>query len=234
MSPSRGEVVAPGGATGELHAELPGTVVRLRRPDPVGDTPVLHTATHGSPEREAVWTYMGYGPWPDVAAMRLWVESTVPSIDPFWWTVEAEGAPVGMATVMNRDATHRRAEIGHIWYVPAAHRTLVNTEAAYLMIRECFDTLGCRRVEWKCDALNEPSRVAALRLGFVFEGVFRRHMIVKGRNRDTAWFAMTEEDWSQARPALESWLYQEPRDSAGRPVRSLSQLRRLRSDGSAS
>ena len=218
----RGELVVPGGTPGELPSEIRGSAVVLRRPDPVGDTRVLFAATHGSTEREAVWAYMGYGPWADEAAMRSWVESTVPSEDPFWWTVVAYGVPVGMATVMSRDATHRRAEIGNIWYVPEAHRTTVNTEAAYLMIRECFDTLGCRRVEWKCDALNDRSRIAALRLGFVFEGVFRDHMIIKGRNRDTAWFAMTVDDWAMARPALEKWLYRTPRDVAGRPTSSLT------------
>lgn len=217
----RGEPVAPGVPPGDLPPEIGGSVVALRRPNPARDTPTLFAATHGSAEREAVWAYMGYGPWVDEAAMRAWVESTVPSTDPFWWTVEADGVPVGMAAVMSRDAAHRRAEIGHIWYVPEAHRTTVNTEAAYLMIRECFDTLGCRRVEWKCDALNERSRIAALRLGFVFEGVFRHHMIIKGRNRDTAWYAMTVDDWAMARPALEKWLYRTPRDTAGRPTSSL-------------
>ncbi|MBI5157531.1 MAG: GNAT family N-acetyltransferase [Acidimicrobiia bacterium] len=227
----RGEPVDSGGASGELPPEIQGVTVLLRRPDPAGDTPLLFAATHGSAEREAVWAYMGYGPWTDETAMRTWVEATLPSKDPFWWTVEVGGVPVGMATVMSRDATHRRAEIGHIWYVPEAHRTTINTEAAYLMIRECFERLGCRRVEWKCDALNERSRIAALRLGFVFEGVFRHHMIIKGRNRDTAWFAMTLDDWTMARPALEKWLYRTPRDAEGRPT---SSLLAVRSPGSAS
>ena len=197
----------------------------LRRPDPQADTPRLFAATHGSADREAVWTYLGYGPWPDETAMRTWVEERLPSADPHWWVVEAGGRPVGMATVMSRDPVHRRAEVGHIWYVPEVHRSTVNTEAAYLMMRECFDTLGCRRVEWKCDALNARSRMAALRLGFVYEGVFRHHMIVKGRNRDTAWFSMTVDDWAAARAALEEWLYRIPRGASGRPTRSLADLR---------
>jgi RimJ/RimL family protein N-acetyltransferase len=221
----RGEPVVAATVANELHFEIRGREVVLRRPDPGADTPFLFAATHGSPEREAVWTHMGYGPWPDEAAMRSWVAEVLSSSDPFWWVIEAAGTPVGMATVMNRDAANRRAEVGHIWYVPPAQHTTVNTEAAYLMIRECFETLGCRRVEWKCDALNERSRVAALRLGFVFEGVFRHHMIVKGRNRDTAWYAMTRDDWGAARPALEAWLYEIARDGSGRPVRSLADLR---------
>lgn len=221
----RGEPVAAPAAADELHAEIRGRDVVLRRPDPGADTPSLFAATHGSPEREVVWTYMGYGPWSDEAAMRSWVGGTLRSPDPFWWVVESVGIPVGMATVMNRDAVNRRAEVGHIWYAPRAQHTTVNTEAAYLMVRECFDTLECRRVEWKCDALNERSRVAALRLGFAFEGVFRHHMVVKGRNRDTAWYAMTRDDWNVARPALEAWLYEVARDASGRPLRSLGDLR---------
>ena len=226
----RGEPVGSAAARGDLHAEIQSGGLLLRRPDPGRDTTPLFAATHGSPEAEVVWAYLGYGPWADRAAMRTWVESTLPSADPFWWVIEAAGRPVGMATVMSRDVVHRRAEIGHIWYIPEVHRTTVNTEAAYLMIRECFDTLGCRRVEWKCDAVNQRSRMAALRLGFIFEGIFRHHMIIKGRNRDTAWFAMTEVDWAAARPALEQWLYEIPRDASGRPVRSLAELR---SPGSA-
>lgn len=210
---------------GELSPVLEGRDVRLRRPDPTSDAPALFVATHGSPEREAVWTYMGYGPWPDAVAMQDWMATTVGSGDPFWYGIESGGRPVGMAAVMSRDPTHRRAEIGHIWYEPEAQHTTANTEAAYLMVRECFDTLGCRRVEWKCDARNARSRTAALRLGFTFEGVFRNHMIVKNRNRDTAWYSITDAEWPAVRAALETWLYRLPRDAAGRPQGSLADLR---------
>jgi RimJ/RimL family protein N-acetyltransferase len=197
---------------------LEGRDVILRRPRAADDTAPLHAATHGTPEAEAVWTYMGYGPWASAEEMQVWVAGRPESADPHWYTVASaeDDRPLGMATIMNHDAAMRRAELGHIWYVPAAQHTTTNTEAAYLMLVECFDGLGCRRVEWKCDALNERSRAAALRLGFVFEGTFRNHMIVKGRNRDTAWFAMTPDDWSAARPRMEHWLYELDRD-AGRP-----------------
>jgi RimJ/RimL family protein N-acetyltransferase len=164
---------------------------------------------------------MAYGPWTDAGAMSEWIASTVESNDPRWWTAEVGSAPVGMAALMNRDRANRRVEIGHIWYSPEAQRTTVNTEVAYLLLREAFDHLACRRVEWKCDALNEPSRKAALRLGFAFEGVFRNHMIVKGRNRDTAWYAVTDDDWPAVRSGLEEWLYRTPRE-AGRPIRKLT------------
>jgi RimJ/RimL family protein N-acetyltransferase len=208
-----------------VHPVLEGRDVVLRRPIPARDTPALYLATHGAPDREEVWTYLGYGPWPDEAAMQGWMVGTIDSLDPYWYGIEAGGHPIGMAAVMSRDALHRRAEIGHIWYAPDAQRTTANTEAAYLMVRECFETLSCRRVEWKCDALNARSRAAALRLGFTFEGVFRNHMIVKGRNRDTAWYAITDAEWPAVRAALESWLYEVPRDATGRPQRSLAELR---------
>jgi RimJ/RimL family protein N-acetyltransferase len=100
----------------------------------------------------------------------------------------------------------RVLELGHIWYVPEAQRTGVNTEAVYLMLSESFDRLGYRRVEWKCDSLNERSRRAAIRLGFTFEGIFRQHMIVKGKNRDTAWFSLLDHEWPDAKKRLEASL----------------------------
>jgi RimJ/RimL family protein N-acetyltransferase len=194
-----------------------GRLVTLRAPDPRVDAAALYPATHGSVVAESVWTYMGYGPFPDPGAMADWIGGTVRSADPLWYTVTRDDdQPVGMAAMMNADPVNRRLELGHIWYVPEAHRTGVNTEAAYLMLREAFATFNCRRVEWKCDALNEPSRRAAVRLGFTYEGTFRNHMIVKGRNRDTAWYAMTDEDWPAARARLETWLdHPDPRPSLG-------------------
>jgi RimJ/RimL family protein N-acetyltransferase len=185
----------------------------------------LYPATHGSQRADAVWTYLGYGPWPDASAMAQWIGERVASADPFWWTVCRQGSPVGMAALMSRDPAARRAEIGHIWYAPEAQHTTTNTEAAYLMLAEGFDHLACRRMEWKCDALNQRSRDAALRLGFTFEGVFRNHMIVKGRNRDTAWYSIIDSEWPRVGSALAEWLYRTPRDDAGRPIRPLGAIR---------
>jgi RimJ/RimL family protein N-acetyltransferase len=111
---------------------------------------------------------------------------------------------------MNVDLTMRHLELGNIWYGPSAQRTEANTEVTFLMLEEAFERLGHRRVEWKCDALNARSRAAALRLGFTFEGVFRQHMVIKGRNRDTAWFAMLDHEWPAARAAFERWLAADP------------------------
>jgi RimJ/RimL family protein N-acetyltransferase len=171
---------------------------------------VLYPATHGAPEAEAVWTYMPYGPFADEAAMGEWLDDLAGSVDPRFFAVTLEGAPVGVVSYLNAATNDRRIEIGHIWYVPAAQRTRANTEAAYLLLRRAFDELGNRRVEWKCDALNARSRAAAERLGFTFEGIFRQHMIVKGRNRDTAWFSMLDAEWPRVRAAMETWFDADP------------------------
>ncbi len=118
-----------------------------------------------------------------------------------------------MVSFLNIAPAMLHLELGNIWYSPAAQRTKINTESVYLMLCHSFEELGYRRVEWKCDALNERSRRAALRLGFEFEGIFRQHMVVKGRNRDTSWYAMLDRDWPAIKGNLETWLYQN--DSGG-------------------
>ena len=201
---------------------LEGRYVLLRPVDAAADAEQLwEAANDGSDAASLVWAYLSYGPFEHDEDMRGWLRECEPSDDPLFLTVVShEDGPVGMAAFLNVDVAHRRLELGHIWYAPRAQRTEANTEAAYLMLREAFERLGHRRVEWKCDALNERSRDAALRLGFTFEGVFRRHMIVKGRNRDSAWFSMTDDEWPGARTAFEAWL---SADAADRP--SLASLR---------
>jgi RimJ/RimL family protein N-acetyltransferase len=122
-------------------------------------------------------------------------------------TERAGNPPIGIVSYLNIVPVMRRLELGNIWYTPQVQRTKVNTESIYLMLCETFDRLHYRRAEWKCDALNARSRAAAQRLGFSFEGVFRQHMIVRNRNRDTAWFAMTDEDWPLIKANMERWLY---------------------------
>jgi RimJ/RimL family protein N-acetyltransferase len=202
-----GEPVEDGPARLPERRPLAGRYVSLESVDPTGHGEALWRAAHdGSAEAIDLWTYMPYGPFEDAGRMRAWLEEVAPSQDPLFLTVMSEEGPVGMASFLNVDAAMRRIEIGHIWYAPRAQRSEANTETTYLMLREAFDRLGHRRVEWKCDALNERSRVAALRLGFTFEGVFRQHMVVKGRNRDTAWFSMLDREWPKAREAFERWL----------------------------
>ena len=165
-----------------------------------------------------VWTYLGYGPWQSLEQFEAWLKEREASRDPWFYAFinRASGKAVGMGSFMRCDAANGVIEIGHIWMSPGLQQTREATEAIYLMIRHCFDDLGVRRLEWKCDALNAPSRKAALRFGFTYEGTFRQHLIVKGRNRDTAWYAMLDRDWPQVRKAFEAWLKPENFDDRGR------------------
>jgi RimJ/RimL family protein N-acetyltransferase len=184
---------------------LRGSFVTLEPIDPDRHGAGLFAAGHGSPAADALWTYMPYGPFTEAAMMRAWLETLPASEDPLFFAVLRDGRPIGMTSFLNVDTAMRRVEIGHIWYGPEAQRTEANTEACLLMLGSSFEA-GYRRVEWKCDALNARSRAAAERLGFTFEGVFRNHMIVKGRNRDTAWFSLLDEEWPRVRSLLEARL----------------------------
>lgn len=192
--------------TGRL---LTGTRVRLVRPDASKDGPALFAASHRGDIDPGQWVYMPYGPFKSESEIVEWIEGLTGSSDPVFYVVRSahDDRPLGMASYLNIASLHASIEIGHIWYVPAAQRTAANTETVYLLLKECFEDLGYRRVEWKCDALNVRSLRAAQRLGFRFEGVFRQHMIVKGRNRDTAWFSMLESEWPERKANFEAVLY---------------------------
>ena len=188
---------------------IEGRFVSLVPVDPEAHAARLFAASHdGSDEAARMWTYMAYGPWADQGSMRLWIDPLPESDDPMFFTVidRRSHDPVGLVTFMNIDPDMRHLELGNIWYAPRVQRTRANTESVYLMLRSAFDELGHRRVEWKCDALNARSRTAAERLGFTFEGVFRQHMIIKGRNRDTAWYAMLDSGWPAVKANMERWL----------------------------
>jgi RimJ/RimL family protein N-acetyltransferase len=193
---------------------IEGTYVRLEPVDVARHEEDLFTLSKGSDE---IWTYLGYGPFADLASFRTWLSGCAQSRDPLFVTIvdKASGRASGMASFLRIAPADGVIEIGHIWIAPAIQRTRQATEAIFLLMREAFD-LGYRRLEWKCNALNAPSRRAALRFGFTFEGIFRQHMIVKGRNRDTAWFAMLDHEWPRIRAAFERWLAPENYDAAGR------------------
>jgi RimJ/RimL family protein N-acetyltransferase len=188
--------------------QLRGQYVTLSRLDAEADIDDLYAVSHGSAEFERLWTYLWYGPFPAKSAMYQWLASIQESRDPLFYTVfsRALGRKVGMLSILNIVPEMGRAELGHIWYSPLAQKSMVNTEATFLLLRYLFDELGYRRVEWKCDNANEESKRAAVRMGFWPEGVFRQHMIVKGKNRDTAWFAMIDDDWPAIRSNFEAYL----------------------------
>ncbi len=189
----------------------PGRFIRLVPTDADADAGELFLISHGSSREEALWEFLHNGPFADVSAMRDWIDQWQSTPDVVCFTVmERESMRrLGMISVMRITPLHGVAELGCIWYAPAAQRTKVNTEAVYLLLRHLIDDLGYRRIEWKCDNRNEPSKAAASRLGFQFEGIFRQHMVIKGRNRDTAWFGMTCGEWPRLRRAFERWLYEE-------------------------
>ena len=177
-------------------------------------------------ERDRLWTYLFDGPYADPAAFKSAIAGRAKADDPLFFAVidNASGAPVGFQSLMRIDPIHRVIEVGDILYTPALQRTIGATEAQYLLAAYAFDTLGYRRYEWKCNDLNAPSKRAAQRLGFTFEGVFRQHLVAKGRNRDTAWFSMLDSEWPLRRAAFERWLAPDNFDASGRQRVSLASL----------
>jgi RimJ/RimL family protein N-acetyltransferase len=168
----------------------------------------------------SMWTYMGYGPFDDPDQLADTVASWPESSDPLFFTFDVGGHSLGWGSYLRITPDSGSIEVGHLAYSPSLQRTTAATEAMYLMADYVF-ALGYRRYEWKCDALNQASRRAAQRLGFVFEGVFRNHMIYKGRNRDTAWFSITDEEWPALESRFQAWLDPSNFGPDGRQHRSI-------------
>ena len=203
---------------------LHGRWVRL---DPVSvarHAQSLYASFDGKDPDGDIWTYLGYGPWPDFDTFAEWLKEREASRDPWFYAFvdRATGEALGMGSFMRADPANGVIEIGHIWMSPAMQRTRLSTETIFLMMRHAFDDLGVRRLEWKCDSLNAPSRAAALRFGFTFEGIFRQHFIVKGRNRDTAWFSIIDSEWPRIRQGFERWLADDNFDATGKQKNKLS------------
>lgn len=189
-----------------MHTALEGRYCTLRLPNPTADAAPL-AAAFTAPGGAQGWTYLPYGPFPDTAAFGAWMQATCTGQDPHFYTIEAKGlGPAGQIAFLRIFPDLGAIEIGHVHFAPAIQRSRVATEAVFLMMACAFDTLGYCRLEWKCDALNAASMRAARRLGFLPEGIFRKSRIVKGRWRDTAWFALTDADWPERRAAFTAWL----------------------------
>jgi RimJ/RimL family protein N-acetyltransferase len=165
-----------------------------------------------------LWRYMRSGPFTDRPAFDAYLVEKAGSADPLYFALinRATGSAAGHAAYMRIDTCQRVIEVGAIVYTPEFQKTRAATEAMYLMARYVFEELGYRRYEWKCNVLNDASQRAARRLGFAFEGVFRQHMIVKGRSRDTAWYAMLDSEWPSRKREFERWLAEENFDEDGR------------------
>lgn len=205
-------------------AVLEGRYARLERLDPDRHGRALHEA-NALDTTGANWTYLPIGPFESFEAYDAWLRRVAPGDDPWFYAVvdRASGRPVGVASYLRIDPAAGSIEVGHINFSPLAQRTSAATEAMFLMMQYAF-ALGYRRYEWKCNDLNAPSKRAALRLGFTYESVFRQHMIVKGRNRDTAWFSMLDSEWPARRQSFETWLAPENFDARGRQKVSLGAL----------
>jgi len=186
---------------------LSGRVAALAPLDPRSHGDALFEGISGE-GGDRLWQYLFEGPFADRAAFDLHLQRITASEDPLFFAIldKASGSAVGYASYLRIEPTHRVIEVGNILYTPRLQQTTSATEAMYLMARHVFEDLGYRRYEWKCNALNAPSRRAALRFGFTFEGIFRQHMIVKGRNRDTAWFSMLDSEWPDRKANFERWL----------------------------
>jgi RimJ/RimL family protein N-acetyltransferase len=202
---------------------LSGRFARLEKLDAGRDGAALWEGFKG---RDDLWTYSSQGPFDDADLFQKWLEKRAALADPYYFTIfDAGGRALGVTTLMEIRPAMRVVEVGHIVYAPALQRTPVATEAQYLLARHVFETLGYRRYEWKCDSLNAASRRAAERFGFAPEGIFRQHMILKGRSRDTAWYSMLDREWPRARTAFEQWLAPENFDGEGKQRRTLEEIR---------
>jgi RimJ/RimL family protein N-acetyltransferase len=209
-----------------VRAPLTGRRVRLRPVDPGSDAKPLYEVSHPPLGDTAIWTYLPDGPYENSEALAEHLAAARDSTERLTFTAVRlpEEAPQGSASYLNIVPDHGVIEIGHIWFGSPLQRTPAATEAVYLLAAHVFDDLGYRRLEWKCNALNQRSRRAAERFGFRFEGVFRQHMVVKGGNRDTAWYSITDADWPAVREAFQRWLADENFDEAGQQRQRLSDL----------
>jgi RimJ/RimL family protein N-acetyltransferase len=201
-------------------APMPGAVTLTGR---FGTVERMNAARHGPTLWEAirgqdqVWTYLPSGPFADAESFASYLVHWENSSERvFYAIVDGNGHAVGISALMEIRPAMRVIEVGNIVYSPALQRTPLGTEAQYLLARYAFETLGYRRYEWKCNALNAASRRAAERYGFSYEGLFRQHMIVKGHSRDTAWFSILDSEWPARKAAFERWLAPENFDRDGR------------------
>jgi len=209
-------------------AQLPGPVTLQGRYGRVERLKVEHADALWDvvKDHDPIWTYMSrYGPFADKAEFSVWVASRLPLADPYSYAiVDRDGRAIGILAMMEIRPDMRVIEVGHVVYSPALQRTPLGTEAQYLLARYAFETLGYRRYEWKCHSYNEASRRAALRYGFIYEGILRQLVIAKGRNRDTAMFSMLDSEWPLRKANFERWLAPENFTADGKQILSLREL----------
>ena len=203
---------------------MPGRFCRVEPLNPATHGEELHSA-NSLDTGGAMWTYLPYGPFESLASYREWLVESARSTDPLFYAIVAStsGKAIGLASYLRIAPASGSIEVGHLNYSPLLQRSAAATEAMFLMMQRAFE-LGYRRYEWKCDALNAPSRAAAQRLGFSFEGVFRQATVYKGRNRDTAWYTVIDREWPELKRAFERWLDPSNFDANGQQRMPLRQL----------
>ena len=182
----------------------------------------LYSAFSEAPDARD-WTYLPYGPFANQAEFSLWLENACSTEDPSFFSVldQRTNRALGILSLMRFEPRSGCIEVGHVHFAPALQKTPAATEASFLLMQHVFDDLAYRRLEWKCDALNQRSRAAAERLGFSLEGTFRQHLVYKGRNRDTSWYSMLDSEWPDRRTKLARWLAPSNFDAAGYQRHSL-------------
>ncbi|KAL2871692.1 GNAT family N-acetyltransferase [Aspergillus lucknowensis] len=231
-----GDIVPGPEAAPPSPTTLTGRTVTLVPLSPAHAIDLFPLVNNDHPDQTALWTYIPDGPYDRLEDLEKDFTARQSSSDPLFFAIldtaptpltpQSSGKAVGYVALMSISPSHRRLEIGHVIFSRPLQRTTGATEAIHLLLKHSIETLGYRRIEWKCNALNAGSRRAALRLGFQFEGVFRRHMVVKGRNRDTAWFSMLDEEWKPLREGFDRWLGEGNFDDHGRQRRGLEEIRR--------
>ncbi|MGI9319213.1 MAG: GNAT family N-acetyltransferase [bacterium] len=209
---------------------LVGVHVALEPQDALKHAKALYNCSHESDEALRIWNYLAYGPWPSEEAYFETIRSQSASFDPVFYALRDSKTDqvCGQASLMDIHPANGVIEIGHIWFAPSLQKTSAATEALYLMIKHAMDDLGYRRMQWRCNSLNEGSRAAARRLGFRFEGIFYNHLIFKGKNRDTAWYSILGDEWPEVKSKFEQWLEPSNFDSEGREKQSLSSMMKNR------
>jgi RimJ/RimL family protein N-acetyltransferase len=207
-------------------APIAGTHAMLEPLEPERHGDDLFAAATDSSD-PGMWSYLPYGPFRHEAEFAAFLARQAATDDPMHFAIidRESGRAVGMCSFMRMDLANGAIEIGHIWFGPRIQRSTTASEAIYLMQRETLGKLGYRRLEWKCDNANARSKRAAARFGFTFEGIFRQHSVVKGKNRDTAWFSLLDSEWPANERAFDAWLAPENFDADGNQRRSLSEIR---------
>jgi RimJ/RimL family protein N-acetyltransferase len=212
-------------------SDLSGRLIRLEPLDPAIHAEELFKAGHASDEVLHIWDYLPYGPWSDQTSFTAYLRDQAADLDQIRYVLRplSTSTASGMASYMDIHPKDGVIEIGGIWFSPDLQRTRAATEALFLLLSYAMDELRYRRMQWRCNSLNANSRNAARRLGFRFEGIFYNHQILKGRNRDTAWYSILDDEWPEVRSKIEDWLADDNFDAAGRAKRSLTEMMQRRS-----